>query len=60
MVRAGRRPFRSWEEWRVGIRRPLLRPSCGLCWGQGAIYEPFLGGGLIPVQCEGCRGTGRT
>jgi hypothetical protein len=58
MVRAGRRPFRSWEEWRVGIRRPALRPACALCWGQRAIWEPFLGS-LIPVICEGCRGTGR-
>jgi hypothetical protein len=52
MVRSGRRPYRTWEEWRTWVRRPL-RPSCGYCWGQGRVYEPFFGE-LLPVLCPVC------
>ncbi len=33
------------------------RAQCPLCWGQRAIWEASVLG-LMPVVCEGCRGTG--
>jgi hypothetical protein len=59
-VRVRQAPFPSWRVWRVAVRRVTQTPraSCPLCWGQRAIFEPF-NGGLIPVVCDECFGTGQ-
>jgi hypothetical protein len=53
VVKAGRRPYRSWEDWRVALRRPALRPTCGYCWGAGRVWDISVLG-LVPVVCPVC------
>jgi hypothetical protein len=60
MVRLPEGRYLTWGQWRLRRRAPVaLAPSCPLCWGAGRIWEPFLGAALLPIVCEGCRGTGR-
>jgi hypothetical protein len=60
MVRTRHGSYLSWRDWRgTRMRRRALRLTCPTCWGQRMLLEPFAGGGLIPVTCEDCHGTGR-
>jgi hypothetical protein len=60
VVRTPGGSYLSWGDWRSSRRRRrTIQLTCPTCWGQKVIYEPFLGGKLMPVICECCRGTGR-
>jgi hypothetical protein len=55
--------YPTWAKWRAdrsdgaaatALQGPLTS-SCGMCWGQGRIFEPAPNGeGLIPVPCAAC------
>ena len=61
-IRLGRNPnfkenFDNWGEWRNKREKKKIEiiEFCGLCWGQGKLYEYFDDGrDLFPVICPRC------
>lgn len=57
MIRVRQEVYPSWGYWRASHSFKPSKPMkefCGVCWGQGKIFEPSEYG-LIAIVCEACR-----